>query len=101
MARGIMYLFHCPACEVYEDRQVPYEERDNQNCITCQGHLERRITAPNSPRASYVDGQRAKSGTWKDMREASKLNVDAAGASPNNKKEIAREIRRLRVDIRK
>lgn len=101
MSRGVNYEYECIVCEVFEDRQVPYLVRDEQFCTTCENPLVRQFPTPGVTRASYVDGTRRKG--WAEMREASKLNREAAGSmSTDTKREIAREIRnKLRVDITK
>lgn len=99
------YSFRCDVGHTTDEIIIgcKYEDRDNQICPDCGMSLIRQITAPNFPRASYVDGQRGKTGAWKDMREASALNKEAAtDTSQDNKKAIAKEIRdRLRVDIQR
>lgn len=99
------YSFRCSSGHTADEIVVhcPYDDRDTQTCLECGHPLERQITAPNFTKASYIDGQRGKTGAWKDMREASKLNREAAtDSSQDNKKAIAKEIRdRLRVDIQR
>lgn len=99
---GINYLYHCATCDVNEERQVPYKERDEADCEHCNCRMTRLITAPHSTRASYVDGQRGKSAEWKDLKEASKLNKAAAGeGDKSRRKEIQKEIQKTGYNLGK
>lgn len=95
------YDYECIICLVLEERQVIYEDRDEQFCMKCENPLKRHFPAPMVTRASYPDGHKRKG--WAEMREASKLNQEAiVSKSDSHKKQIATEIRdKLKVNISK
>lgn len=98
---GINYNFSCIPCELTEERQVPYVERDQQICHTCGESMTRHFPAPMVTQASYPDGMKRKG--WAEMREASKLNKEAiVSKDPGHRKAIEKEIRNgLKVSITK
>lgn len=93
------YDYYCEPC--HEDRilQVKYEQRDMVDCPVCCEPMKRQVSMPMNLRASYPDGMRRKG--WQDLKEASKLNVDAAGARAKEKAEIKKEIRKIGVEVEK
>lgn len=93
-----MYDFLCPECETGEERNVPYAEREDQQCHTCGKVLLRMFPAPMVLSASFPDGHKRKG--WSEMREASKLNKESANSPHDRRKEIEKEIKKLGVDIK-
>lgn len=93
------YDFDCIACQTVVILNVSYETRDdNHMCPDCCNILIRRFPAPMVTRASYPDGT---TNRFKDFKEASKLNKEAAAAKSDTKKEIQKELRKMKIDIQK
>lgn len=93
------YDFHCDKCDTTEILNVPYEQRDaSYNCGQCGSVLARQFPAPMVARASYPDGTTKR---FKEFKEASKLNKEAAVAKDSTKKEIKKELRKMKVDIQR
>lgn len=96
------YLFHCSSCDTDTDLDYPIGTRPDQApCPVCAKVAEYVLVPPGIMTHSYLDGQKRKG--YQDIREASKLNVEAASTDdPQKKKEIHAEIsNKLKVDIRK
>lgn len=75
-------------------------EVDEFGCTNCGENTGKRVmSSPNVTRASYVDGTRRKG--FRDLKEASKLNIQASNSRDETKKEIHKEIRKMRVDIKR
>lgn len=93
------YDFECFHCQSTTILNVPYDKRDElYYCADCGFHLLRKFPAPMVARASYPDGT---TNRFKELKEASKLNKEAAVAKDTTKKEIQKEIRKMKVDIQK
>lgn len=96
------YTYHCSACEHITDVFYKLTEHrpDIQSCEACHEIAHYKIAAPMVLKASYLDGQRSKS--WKDVREASKLNLAAAGTDNlKEKAEINKEVKKIGYNFTK
>jgi hypothetical protein len=88
------YNFQCTECDLVTTEFYKYEDRpERMQCPACSTETaEYRIAMPGITRASYVDGTRR----FQDAKEASKLNKEMASSqSTANKRDIAREIKKL------
>lgn len=96
-----IYDFTCETCQDTYDLMVKYDERDSQTCPVCSSPVIRHFPSPMILKASHHDGIKRRG--WAEMREASKLNKEAASSgSEENRKAIAKEIReKLKVNIQK
>lgn len=93
------YDFYCESCDTMVILNVSFEQRDEpNNCADCGSFLRRQFPAPAVTRASYPDGV---TNRFKDFKEASKLNKEAAVAKDSTKKEIQKEIRKMGIRIQK
>jgi hypothetical protein len=77
---------------------ISREEADYSNrwdCLSCRGEakVKRIPSAPVVLKASWPDGRT--NGTLKDLREATRLRMEAADAPPERKAEIEREASKL------
>lgn len=94
------YTFYCEDCNTVTDATYVYTERpETIPCTACEGTAKYQISAPMVLRASYRDG--VKRAGWKDLREASKLNKEAAVAKDGNRKQIEKEIGKLGYKFKK
>lgn len=97
------YDYACTECHALFDVHIRYVDRDDYEkvggCPDCGSiKLERQFPAPMVLKASYPDGTKR----FTDMKEAAKLNREAANSmKQDTKKEIAREIRKLGVRVNK
>lgn len=87
---AVNYDYYCVDCDEAHIIRASYEERDSQVCPDCGEGLERLMSMPAVMRASYPDGLRR--GKFQDIREASRLNQEAASAKPEIRDEIRKEI---------
>lgn len=90
------YIYHCSKCDHEEDVFYKLSEvrPDMQSCEVCGQISNYKIAAPMVLKASYLDGQRSRS--WKDVREASKLNLAAARTDNlQEKAELNKEVGKL------
>jgi putative FmdB family regulatory protein len=93
------YDFDCETCNTTIILNVKFEDRDQpNNCPDCGAFLRRQFPAPMVTRASYPDGV---TNRFKDFKEASKLNKEAAVSKDSTKKEIQKEIRKMGIKIQK
>lgn len=87
----------CESCgssyaETMERELATYENRFN--CSHCGEPVAKRIpSAPNVLKASWPMGRTTS--TSQDLKEASRLRVEAASAPPETKKQIEAEASRL------
>lgn len=98
------YDFQCLGCDTIVDHFVPYERRDDPDqvplCLVCGGAEHRRLfPAPRVMSASLPDGTKRRG--WSDLKEAAKLNVEAAGSKRDTAREIRKEIKRIGVKVEK
>lgn len=91
--------YHCLKCDRYFIKVVYLSERNKKNlpCDYCgTPGIERIFGAPAVLTASFPDGLRKKSESWRNMSEASKLNVEAAQEGRHTEKErIKKEVKNL------
>ena len=90
------YLYPCSNCDHVTEVFYKLSEvrPDIQSCEVCHEIAHYRIAAPMVLKASYLDGQRSKA--WKDVKEASRLNRDAAVESnPETKAGMEKEIKKI------
>lgn len=93
------YDFYCGTCDRMEILNVSYENRDTSiHCNECGNLLVRQFPSPMVARASYPDGTTKR---FKEFKEASKLNKEAAVAKDSTKKEIRKELRKMKIDIQR
>lgn len=84
--------FICTECSHGWEDLIKRNEKDSPHpCPSCGTGVVRAFEVGHHTRASYVDGN----GRFKEAKEASKLNREMAGSKQENKKEIAKEIRKL------
>lgn len=95
------YDYKCTTCEQKFIEVVKYDQReDKQLCPDCGTSTGVYcISAPNITRASYVDGTKRKG--FSEMKEAAKLNREAAHSGTEKRREIEKEIRRMGVKVSK
>lgn len=94
------YDFTCQDCKHPFRENVQYTKRDEPlACPECGStNSYRHFPTPAVTKASYPDGTTNRFAT---LKEASKLNKEAASAKPDRKKEIAKEIRKMGVKLTK
>jgi len=84
--------FTCPSCSHKWEDLIRRSEKDNEHpCPQCGTGTTRRFEVAHHTRASYVDGN----GRFKEAKEAAKLNKEMMSKRPDNRKEIAKEIKKL------
>ncbi len=92
------YDFLCRECGTIMIENHKWESRPDGIICACGGIADYTIAMPNiNGKASYLDGTKR----FANMKEAAKLNVEAAGARNETKKEIAKEIKRMGVGVSK
>lgn len=95
------YTYVCTNCAHVTDARFSLKEERPEiiKCEACyQESAAYTLSAPMVTRASYLDG----TNRFRDMKEASKLNVEAAkSSSQDTKKEISKEIRKMGVTLTK
>lgn len=95
------YEWQCSECEVVVEIQRPIAECNTPPdrevaCLCEQSQWKRVFSMPMVVgKASYLDGQKRPG--WQDLKEAAKLEKEAANSRQDKKKEIAAEIRKLGV----
>lgn len=90
------YTYPCSTCDHTTDVFYKLSEvrPDIQSCEVCGEVANYQLAAPMVLKASYLDGQRSKS--WKDVREASKLNLAAARTDNlQEKAELTKEVKKI------
>lgn len=99
---------NCSSCGHSWNELIQKEHRGQEfDCPSClgEGTCTEQIMAPailgtttknGDPSGALVDGQRAKSESWKRMAEASKLESKAANMAFKDRKEINKEIKKLK-----
>ena len=86
----------CTACSTVYDVLKRRSERDEPSeCPSCGGSGGRIPSAPLPLRRSYHMGKDRGDG-WNKMKEAAKLEKEAANLAPDKRKEIASTINDLR-----
>jgi hypothetical protein len=96
------YMFCCEdsECEIVQELFFTIASRpDSVECIACGKSAKHKIAAPMVMRASYPDGVKRRG--FADLKEAAKLNKQAAGLRSDQRGEIQKEIRKMKVDISK
>jgi len=84
--------FTCSNCNHHWEDLIPRSQKDEEHpCPNCAAGVTRNFEVSKHTRASYVDGNNR----FRDAKEAAKLNREMAQTSPNNRKEIAGEIKKL------
>jgi hypothetical protein len=98
------YTYRCSSCQEITDGFYTLKDTrpDHIKCKTegCAGVADYELSVPMHMKASFLDGQRSKS--WKDVREASKLNL-AAAATDNlqEKAELNKEAKKIGYNFTK
>jgi len=97
------YTYFCEKCQEVTDGFFRLTENRPEviACQVCKDEVAKyRLSLPMHMKASYLDGQRREA--WKDLREASKLNV-AASATDNQeeKKELLNEAKKIGYNFKK
>ena len=89
------YTYVCECSTVTDGFNTLKEVRpETIPCSACGKDAQYQLSVPMHMKASYLDGQRSKS--WKDVREASKLNLAAAGTDNlQEKAEINKEVKKI------
>ena len=92
------YTYRCSSCQEITDGFFALKDTrpDQIECKSqgCAGVAEYELSVPMHMKASYLDGQRSKA--WKDVKEASRLNRDAAVESnPETKAGMEKEIKKI------
>lgn len=90
------YTYHCGPCDHITDVFFSLSEVRPEDvlCESCQGTATYQLAAPMVLKHSYLDGQRSKK--FRDLKEASKLNVAAARTDDlDQKKELKKEISKI------
>lgn len=71
------------------------EGPDEIRCPVCDFHAERIPSVPNVKRKSFHDGKDRGDG-YRKLKEAARLEVEAAGKKPSERADIRKEISRLK-----
>lgn len=92
------YTYRCSSCQEITDGFFTLKDTrpDQIECKSqgCAGVAEYELSVPMHMKASYLDGQRGKA--WKDVREASKLNLAAARTDNlQEKAELNKEVKKI------
>lgn len=88
------------SCQHKWDALIDRSEEENEfQCPECGASGKKTLSAPMVFKEAYHDG--IKRLGWDKLREASKLNLEAAGSRDKNRKEIQKEIKKLGVNISK
>jgi predicted nucleic acid-binding Zn ribbon protein len=96
------YTYPCSKCDHVTDVFYKLSEvrPDIQPCEVCGEIANYKLAAPMVLKASFLDGQRSRA--WKDVREASKLNLAAAGTDNlQEKAEINKEVKKIGYNFTK
>lgn len=97
------YSWQCRDCEVSVEIHRPMAQSDippgaEFECL-CPRHKaiqwQRVYEMPGTTKESFLDGHKRKG--WSELKEAAKLQREAAVSSRDKRKEIAQEIRRMGV----
>ena len=94
------YTYCCDICGHVTDAHFRLSETrpETVQCEECGELAEYQLAAPMVLKASYLDGQRRRQ--FQDLREASKLNVAAAGEDNLDKKrELKKEARKIGYNL--
>lgn len=93
------YDYFCDQCNFRMVHSCAYRDRPEQitvdRCLMCDKETSYtyRIAAPNIMQAAYPDGTRR----FQDVKEAAKLEKEAAHSKLDRKKEIAAEIKKMGI----
>lgn len=104
--RGVFRDYHCEKCDWHFEKRMPYEKHEAMaakdfvdmecpNCETC-GYVRYRPAAPLVMTAAIPDGAN-RSEAWRDMKEASKLELEKINMPPEKRGEIQKEITNLKM----
>lgn len=94
------YSYQCEKCASISDHFCKYEDRPEQIVCDCGGMAKFKLIPPGIMTHSYMDGQGRKG--YKDLKEASKLNVAAARTdNPQEKAEIKKEMKKTGYSFEK
>jgi hypothetical protein len=91
------YDIECADCQTISIEFRKYEDRDNPGvCNMCLGPTNKVYrTAPNGMFTALPDGTRRNEG-YQRLKEAAKLEKEAANTRPERRKEINQEMNKLR-----
>ena len=90
------YDFLCKSCGFRHDEIFHKgEQPETLDCPSCGEEMKEVIGAPMPLRASYHDGYR-RGGDYQLVKEASKLEVQAANLPHEKRKELKQEITKLK-----
>lgn len=89
------YSYSCRTCQHVTDFHCKYEDRPEQvPCENCGEMAPYKLIPPGIMTHSYADGI-GRGSKYKDLKEASKLNVAASRTdNPQEKAELKKEIRK-------
>lgn len=97
------YHYQCSKCNhsEYVHYKLTETRPDSQSCEVCGEVSNYTFEIPRvQQKVSYLDGQRSKQ--WKDLKEASKLNVASAKADTQEEKaEIQKEVKKIGYSFEK
>lgn len=93
------FEFKCQECESVTTEFFKIADRPEVITCDCGGTAKFQLSAPNIMGTALPDGTKRKG--WAEMREASKINKQMANEKPENRKEMAKEIRKLGVKFDK
>ena len=96
------YEYFCEGCGDITDGFFKLAEvrPTDLPCKSCGEAAQYRLSSPLVLKASFLDGQRSRA--WKDVREASKLNLAAAGTDNlQEKAEINKEVKKIGYNFTK
>jgi hypothetical protein len=88
--------YSCSECSYYDvDRVVRRDEQDNQLCPECGAALSRELGAPAVMGVALPDGT-YRGVEYQKMKEAAKLEKQAANLPVEKRQDLKKEIRKLR-----
>lgn len=91
------YDYRCPECETVKTEYRKYEDRDRPiPCVMCKDSEMVRtwLKMPGTTKASFIDSRKTKrAADMHDLKEAAKLEVEAANLPHDKRTEIKKEIR--------
>jgi hypothetical protein len=93
------YDYCCDTCDSITVEQYKIAEKPETITCACGGTAKFQIGAPMVMGTALPDGTKRKG--WAQLREASKLNKSMAAAKPENRREMAKEIKKLGVTFNK
>lgn len=94
------YEFFCEDCSCVTTGNFLYADRpETVPCTFCEKPARYMMSKPTVMHVALPDGTRRRG--WADMKEAAKLNKEAAVARGETKRDIKKEIRKLGIGVEK